>query len=71
MHYIFIIFCFSIGMLLANQKVLMLLAHLLNNLLDLPHPGPEDPQGACWCRRHEGKNKYSFTDYLKLVVLKK
>ena len=39
-------------------------AHFLNNLFKLPHPGPNDPQGSCLCRRHEGKNKYSLMDYV-------
>ena len=47
------------------DDVLSGLAHFLNNVFDLPHPGPNDPQGACWCRKHEGRNKYTFTDYIK------
>jgi hypothetical protein len=51
-------------MLVFNDKFCMKTAHFLNNLFNLPHPGPNDRQGACWCRRHEGPNKYNFTDYL-------
>lgn len=43
------------------------IAHILNTIFKLPHPGPNDLQGACSCREHEGKNKYSFKDYLKSV----
>ena len=54
-----------VGLMLAfNDKVCMKGAHILNNIFNLPHPGPNDRQGACWCRRHEGPNKYSFSDYL-------
>lgn len=54
-----------VGLMLAfNDKVCMKTAHVLNNIFKLPHPGPSDRQGACWCRRHEGPNKYTFTDYL-------
>lgn len=41
------------------------LAHLLNLLFHLPHPGPNDIQGSCSCREKEGSNKYSFSDYVK------
>lgn len=41
------------------------IAHWLNVLFKLPHPGPNDIQGACSCREHEGPNKYSFIDYLR------
>lgn len=40
------------------------IAHWLNILFNLPHPGPNDIQGACSCREHEGLNKYTFSDYL-------
>lgn len=44
------------------------IAHLLNNLFNLPHPGPEDIQGSCYCRQHEGPNKYTFKDYINYVL---
>ena len=50
--------------LLFTDKPMMLLAHGLNTLFKLPHPGPNDIQGCCWCRRHEGPPKYTFSDYL-------
>ena len=54
-------------MLACNGKVSMYISHTLNNLFSLPHPGPNDIQGSCWCRRHEGPHKYSFKDYLKYI----
>lgn len=52
----------------CNSNVSMLISHWLNNLLGLPHPGPEDVQGSCWCRRHEGPHKYTFQGYLKSLL---
>ena len=40
------------------------IAHVLNKLCKLPHPGPNDIQGPCGCREQEGPIKYSFSDYL-------
>lgn len=51
-----------------NGKACMFLAHILNNILNLPHPGPEDIQGTCWCRRHEDKNKYSLMEYVLCLI---
>jgi len=48
-----------------NKNVTMYIAHLLNNLFKLPHPGPNDIQGPCWCRRNEGPCKYTFIDFIK------
>ena len=54
-----------LGILLAlNPSVSMYIAHILNVVFKLPHPGPNDIQGSCWCRRNEGPHKYTFTDYL-------
>ena len=58
-----------VGLVLSFSKnTCMLLAHFLNNVSGLPHPGPDDIQGACWCRRHEGTNRYSFLDYVNNVL---
>lgn len=51
-----------------NDKACMFLAHILNNNFDLPHPVPDDIQGTCWCRRHEGKSRYTCTDYILYLV---
>jgi len=32
------------------------ICHFLNNLFNLPHPGPNDKQGPCECRRNESKS---------------
>lgn len=48
-----------------NRNTSMYLSHILNNIFKLPHPGPNDIQGSCWCRRHEGPHKYSFRDYIQ------
>jgi len=54
--------------LAASENACMLLAHGLNTLFRLPHPGPDDIQGTCWCRRHEGPNRHSFVDYVNNVL---
>ena len=43
------------------------IAHLLNNFFNLPHPGPNSIVGSCSCRKHEGKSKYQFNDYLRYL----
>jgi hypothetical protein len=55
-------------MVVCNKNVAMYISHILNNIFGLPHPGPEDIQGSCWCRRHEGPEKYSFRDYIKHIL---
>lgn len=40
------------------------IAHILNNIFGLPHPGPKDRVGACYCREHEGQNEWSFVEYI-------
>ena len=55
-----LIFCMS-----QHTTSCRYLAHLLNNICKLPHPGPNDIQGACVCRTHEGRDKYTFRDYLR------
>ena len=52
-------------MIIFSDTFAMLLAHGLNNLFKLPHPGPNDIQGTCWCRRQEGPRKHTFRNYLK------
>ena len=47
------------------------IAHILNYVCKLPHPGPNDIQGPCGCREHEGPIKYSFTDYINKCILDK
>ncbi len=59
-----------LGVLLAlNPSVSMYVSHILNILFRLPHPGPNDIQGSCWCRRSEGPHKYTFADYIKNKVM--
>lgn len=51
-----------------SENASMLLSHVLNIVFRLPHPGPNDIQGSCWCRRHEGPSKYSFRDYINHLM---
>lgn len=53
---------------LSLKEPAMLISHILNIILRLPHPGPNDIQGSCWCRRHEGPHKYTFRDYFKHIM---
>ena len=43
-------------------------AHVLNIIFRLPHPGPNDIQGSCWCRKHEGPNKYTMGDCVRSLL---
>lgn len=56
--------------LLFSDNVAMIVSHWLNIVFKLPHPGPNDIQGTCWCRRHEGKSKYTFSDYIRSLFHK-
>lgn len=47
------------------------IAHILNNIFNLPHPGPNDIQGSCSCREHEGPNKYTFSQYVNQSIEEK
>lgn len=45
-----------------------MVGHVLNKILRLPCPGPNDIQGSCWCRKHEGPSKYTFSDYVSSIL---
>jgi len=63
---LFVYFILGLGLFCAVEKnTAMFLSHILNNIFGLPHPGPNDIQGSCWCRRHEGPHKYTFQDYVQ------
>jgi len=47
------------------MTILGFISHMLNCLFKLPHPGPNDIQGPCGCREHEGPVKYTFGDYMR------
>ena len=47
-----------------------MVAHVLNIIFRLPHPGPNDIQGSRWCRKHEGPAKYTFGDYVSSILPK-
>ncbi len=58
-----------VGLILAcSSKACMLISHSLNVVFRLPHPGPDDIQGSCWCRRYEGPNKHTFQDYVSHLL---
>lgn len=58
-----------VGIVLAtSEKACMLISHGLNVIFRLPHPGPNDIQGSCWCRRHEGPSRYKFSDYINHLL---
>jgi hypothetical protein len=63
-QYIYSIVIVLLLFVCLNGHVAMYVSHLLNNLFNLPHPGPNDIQGSCWCRRKEGPHKYTFKDFL-------
>lgn len=54
--------------IIISEKPCMLISHALNVVFRLPHPGPDDIQGSCWCRRHEGPNKHTFQDYVSHLL---
>jgi hypothetical protein len=68
MQYIVPILVILFLMVVCNKNVSMYISHILNNIFHLPHPGPNDIQGSCWCRRHEGPHKYTFGDYFNHLV---
>lgn len=41
--------------LMVSTRYASKIAHFLNNIFHLPHPGPNDQQGSCSCREHEKK----------------
>jgi hypothetical protein len=52
----------------CSKNPSMYISHILNIVFRLPHPGPDDIQGSCWCRRHEGPHKYIFRDYINHIL---
>ena len=57
---------------LFSKNAAMYCAHVLNTIFRLPHPGPNDAQGSCWCRRHEKKRTLTKREKaIALVMLKR
>jgi hypothetical protein len=59
---------FVLIVLMIGTKYAAIISHWLNNLFNLPHPGPNDIEGSCSCREHEGPNHYSFKDYINANI---
>jgi len=65
LEYILLILIVGLLVLSTSDRACMIISHYLNIICRLPHPGPNDIQGACWCRRYEGLNKHTFGDYCR------